>query len=541
MIRDYKINKQANLKSIGEIAAKIGLTEDDIVRYGDYKAKIRLPAINKLKPKLDSRLILVTAITPTKFGEGKSTVTIGLGDALSILNKKAIITLREPSLGPCFGIKGGATGGGYTQVAPMDDINLHFNGDFHAITAANNLLASMIDNHIYHGNELQIDAGAIGFHRCLDLNDRALRSVTIGRKDKKYTPRDDSFDITVASEIMAVFCLSRNIAELDARLSDIIVAKNAKGENIYARDLKAVGAMKALLKDAFAPNLVQSLEHTPAIIHGGPFANIAHGCNSIIATETALKLADYVVTEAGFAADLGAEKFMDIKCREFGLKPSAVVIVATAQGLKLNGFENLQVHIDNIKKFGIDPVIAINKADVDNDIGGIIDIANRNNVEYAVSSGFTQGGEGCVDLADKVIRACEKPVDFKFIYDTNESIPNKIGALAKEIYRSSKVEYSDAALQKLEQIKGTKAEKYAICTAKTQNSITDDADIKGDPSTQNYTFHVRDIRVSNGAKFIVAIAGSIMTMPGLPKVPTAEIFDIDDEGNLTGGFDKAGV
>jgi formate--tetrahydrofolate ligase len=540
MLSDYKINKNAKLLPIAEVAHALDLSDDDIELYGKYKAKINLATVERLrKNSKPSKLILVTAITPTPHGEGKSTITIGLGDALHSLGKKAVIALREPSLGPCFGIKGGATGGGYTQVAPMEDINLHFNGDFHAITSANNLLASVIDNHIYHGNVLQIDPTTITFKRCVDLNDRALRKVTVGG-DKNGVERLDGFNITVASEIMAIFCLSRNVGELKNNLGNIMVAKDLQGKTIYARDLKVVGAMSALLAKALAPNLVQTLAHTPALIHGGPFANIAHGCNSIIATQTALALGEYVVTEAGFAADLGAEKFMNIKCRNFDLVPSAVVLVATTRGLALNGADNLKMHIENLKKFGVNIVVAINHfvGDAEEDLKQIEEIAASYNVSCARSYGFEKGGEGVQELAFHVMKAASEPNQFKPLYSSKLSIKEKIEFLAREIYRAARVEFSETALHKLERLEITEVARYPICMAKTQNSLTDDGNIKGDPTTQNYTFHVRDLSVSNGAGFIVVYAGSVMTMPGLPSHPNAEVFNVDDLGNLTAGFDK---
>ena len=541
MLSDIEIAKKIKLENIQKIADKLNIDEENLHLYGKYKAKIDNKIFKKLKNKDNGKLILVTSINPTPTGEGKTTMSIGLALALNKLNKNAILALREPSLGPVFGIKGGATGGGYSQVLPMEDINLHFNGDFHAITSANNLLAAVIDNHIFQGNELDIQK--ITFNRCLDMNDRALRNVKI--KIKKDTYRDEKFNITVASEIMAVFCLSENLIDLKNRLGNIVVGYNSKDEEIYVKDLNVQGAMSALLKDAINPNLVQTTEHTPCIIHGGPFANIAHGCNSIIATKMALKLGDYCVTEAGFGSDLGAEKFFDIKCRKSNLKPNCVVLVATIKALKYNGgcqnlkqedveslkrgIVNLEKHIENVKSFGMPMVVCINKfeADTENEIAVIVETCKKYSIEYSLSTAHLEGSLGSLDLAQKVIQLCEKPTNFKYLYDDNITTKEKIEAIAKNIYGAKAVTYLPEAEEKLAKIRDSR---YPVCIAKTPVSLTDNKDILGRPT--DFTITVTDIRVNNGAEFIVVLCGSVMTMPGLPKEPLATKIDVDDEGNI---------
>lgn len=556
MKSDIEIAQSASMEKIINIAEKIGLTEDDIDLYGKYKCKINLEVLEKKKDRPDGKLILVTAINPTPAGEGKSTVTVGLGQAMCRLGKNAIIALREPSLGPVFGVKGGAAGGGYSQVVPMEDINLHFTGDFHAITSANNLLCAAIDNHIHQGNALDIDVRRITFKRVMDMNDRALRQTVVGLGGRiNGFPREDGFMITVASEIMAILCLAKDLMDLKERFANIIVAYNTKGEPIYCRDLKVEGAMALLMKDAIKPNLVQTLEHTPAIIHGGPFANIAHGCNSIIATKMALKLGDYVVTEAGFGADLGAEKFLDIKCRFGGLVPNCVVIVATIRALKhhggvlkenLNvpdvealarGVENLQKQIENIQKYGVTPVVAINKfiTDSEEEIKFIQDFCKSLGVKVALAEVWEKGGAGGIDLAEAVLDVVENTVpNFKYLYDEQLSIKEKMSIIAKEIYGAAEVRYSKNAEKQIESLEQLKLDKKPICVAKTQYSLSDNPQLLGRPD--GFIVNVQEVRVSNGAGFIVVLTGDIMTMPGLPKVPAAEKMDILPDGSFVGLF-----
>jgi len=556
MKSDIEIAQSVSMEKIINIAEKIGLTEDDIDLYGKYKCKINLEVLEKKKDRPDGKLILVTAINPTPAGEGKSTVTVGLGQAMCRLGKNAIIALREPSLGPVFGVKGGAAGGGYSQVVPMEDINLHFTGDFHAITSANNLLCAAIDNHIHQGNALDIDVRRITFKRVMDMNDRALRQTVVGLGGRiNGFPREDGFMITVASEIMAILCLAKDLMDLKERFANIIVAYNTKGEPIYCRDLKVEGAMALLMKDAIKPNLVQTLEHTPAIIHGGPFANIAHGCNSIIATKMALKLGDYVVTEAGFGADLGAEKFLDIKCRFGGLVPNCVVIVATIRALKhhggvlkenLNvpdvealarGVENLQKQIENIQKYGVTPVVAINKfiADSEEEIKFIQDFCKSLGVKVALAEVWEKGGAGGIDLAEAVLDVVENTVpNFKYLYDEQLSIKEKMSIIAKEIYGAAEVRYSKNAEKQIESLEQLKLDKKPICVAKTQYSLSDNPQLLGRPD--GFIVNVQEVRVSNGAGFIVVLTGDIMTMPGLPKVPAAEKMDILPDGSIVGLF-----
>ena len=551
---DIEIAKNVKLEKITEIAKKIDINEDDIESYGKYKAKISNDIYTKLAKKENGKLILVTAINPTPLGEGKTTVSIAIADGLSKIGKKSILALREPSLGPVFGIKGGATGGGHVQVAPMEDINLHFTGDIHAITSANNLLASMIDNHIYFGNELDIQE--VTWKRCVDLNDRQLRVVETGLSgEKKIVPRKDGFDISVASEIMAILCLSENLMDLKERLGNIIIGYNSKKEPIYAKNLKAEGAMTVLLKDAIKPNLVQTLEHTPAIIHGGPFANIAHGCNSIIATKMAMKLADYTITEAGFGADLGAEKFLDIKCRKAGMKPDAVVIVATIKALKYHGgiekekiqdenieglergMSNLYKHIENIKeKFGLNVIVAINKynTDTSSEIEFIQDKLKNINIETSVVEGWAKGGEGAVDIAQKLVEMTQKSTDIKYVYDLQDDIKTKIEKVAKQIYGASNVHFEENASAEIERIENMGYGNLPICIAKTQYSFSDDA--KNLECKEPFEMTIRDINLKAGAGFVVAIAGKIMTMPGLPKVPSAENIDINENEEIVGLF-----
>ncbi len=551
---DIEIAKNVKLEKITEIAKKIDINEDDIESYGKYKAKISNDIYTKLAKKENGKLILVTAINPTPLGEGKTTVSIAIADGLSKIGKKSILALREPSLGPVFGIKGGATGGGHVQVAPMEDINLHFTGDIHAITSANNLLASMIDNHIYFGNELDIQE--VTWKRCVDLNDRQLRVVETGLSgEKKIVPRKDGFDISVASEIMAILCLSENLMDLKERLGNIIIGYNSKKEPIYAKNLKAEGAMTVLLKDAIKPNLVQTLEHTPAIIHGGPFANIAHGCNSIIATKMAMKLADYTITEAGFGADLGAEKFLDIKCRKAGIKPDAVVIVATIKALKYHGgiekekiqdenieglergMSNLYKHIENIKeKFGLNVIVAINKynTDISREIEFIQDKLKDINIETSVVEGWAKGGEGAVDIAQKLVEMTQKSTDIKYVYDLQDDIKTKIEKVAKQIYGASNVHFEENASAEIERIENMGYGNLPICIAKTQYSFSDDA--KNLECKEPFEMTIRDINLKAGAGFVVAIAGKIMTMPGLPKVPAAESIDINENEEIVGLF-----
>lgn len=556
MLTDIEIAKQADIKPISDIAEKLGISADELEFYGKYKAKLPLSLLKKYENKEDGKLILVTAINPTPAGEGKTTVTVGLGEAMNRIGKKAVIALREPSMGPVFGIKGGAAGGGYAQVIPMEDINLHFTGDMHAITAANNLLCAIIDNHIQQGNELRIDPRRILFKRCLDMNDRALRNVVIGLGGKvNGVPREDGFMITVASEIMAILCLSFGIKDLKNRLGSILTAYTYDGTPVYARDLNAVGSMAALLKDAIKPNLVQTLENTPALMHGGPFANIAHGCNSVTATHLALKLGDYCITEAGFGADLGAEKFLDIKCRCAGLKPSCVVIVATIRALKYNGgvpktelskentvalkngIVNLETHIENMRKYGLPVVVAINRfaTDTEAEIETIEAFCKEKDVPVSLTEVFARGGEGGKELAEKVVKTIEtKEAHFKPIYDEKLSIKEKLNVLAKEIYRAGDVVFTSNAEKAISEIEKLGKDKLPICVAKTQYSLSDDPQKLGSP--KGFTLTVRDVRLSAGAGFIVALTGDIMTMPGLPKQPAAYKIDVDDDGNVSGLF-----
>lgn len=541
---DIEIAKNVELEKIDEIAKKIDINEDDIECYGKYKAKISNLVYERIKNKKDGKLILVTAINPTPLGEGKTTVSIAIADGFSKIGQKSILTLREPSLGPVFGMKGGATGGGKAQVAPMEDINLHFTGDIHAITSANNLLSSIIDNHIYFGNELDIQE--VTWKRCIDLNDRQLRKIETGLSgEKNIVKREDGFDITVASEIMAILCLSENIKELKEKLGNIIIGYNSKKEPVYAKQLKVEGAMAALLKDAIKPNLVQTLEHTPVIIHGGPFANIAHGCNSIIATKMAIKLADYTVTEAGFGADLGAEKFLDIKCRKANIKPDAVVIVATIKALKYHGgieglksgMSNLYKHIENLKdKFGLNVIVAINKfnTDTDEEIKYLQNCLQENGIQSSVLEGWAKGGEGAIDIAQKLIDLTEKQENFKYIYDLQDSIKTKIEKISKEIYGAIEVEFSEEASNKIHRIEKLGYGNLPVCIAKTQYSFSDDA--KNLECRKPFKITIRDVDLKAGAGFVVAIAGKIMTMPGLPKVPAAENIDVNENGEIIGIF-----
>lgn len=556
MLTDIEIAQRANIKPIKEIAKSLGINESDLDFYGKYKAKINDSLFEKIKNNPDGKLVLVTAINPTPAGEGKTTTTIGLGQAMSKLGKNAVIALREPSLGPVFGIKGGAAGGGYAQVLPMEDINLHFTGDMHAITAANNLLCALIDNHLQQGNSLKIDPRRILVKRCLDMNDRALRNIIIGLGGKTNgIPREDGFIITVASEVMAILCLAKNICDLKERLGNILVAYTFDNEPIFAKDLKAHGAMAALLKEALKPNLVQTLENTPAIMHGGPFANIAHGCNSVRATHLALKLADYCITEAGFGSDLGAEKFFDIKCRSANLSPAAVILVATVRALKYNGkmkvdqlknenlkalndgIKNLGAHIDNMKKFGIPVIVAINKFDSDtsSEINLVEDYCREKGVDFALSEVFSQGGDGALELAKILCKTLdEKKANFKPLYPLNISIKEKIETLAKEIYHAGTVTFTDKAKKAMDEISLLGRDNLPVCVAKTQYSFSDNKDLLGAPTGFNLT--VRDVKISNGAGFIVVFTGDIMTMPGLPKVPAANNIDIDENSVISGLF-----
>lgn len=556
MKTDIEIAQEAELVHIREVAKKLDITEDELDFYGKYKAKFSDELWDKVKDKKDGKLILVTAINPTPAGEGKTTTTVGLGEAFGRMNKKAVIALREPSLGPCFGIKGGAAGGGYAQVVPMEDLNLHFTGDFHAITSANNLLAAMMDNHIQQGNELEIDPNQIVWKRCVDMNDRVLRNIVVGLGRKvDGVVREDHFIITVASEIMAILCLAENMKDLKERLGKIIVAYSYTGEPITAKQLNAVGAMGALLKDAIKPNLIQTLEHTPAIVHGGPFANIAHGCNSVRATKTALKLADYVVTEAGFGADLGAEKFMDIKCRMADLKPDAVVLVATVRALKYNGgvpktelgtenlealkkgIVNLEKHIENVQKFGVPCVVTLNRfvTDSDAELAFVKEFCEARSCDFALSEVWEKGGEGGIALAEKVISTLEnKESHFKPLYDSFLSVKEKIETVAKEIYGASGVTYDAAADKAIARIEELGYGDMPVCMAKNQYSLSDDPAKLGRP--ENFTIHIREAYVSAGAGFVVAITGTVMTMPGLPKKPAAFGIDVNDDGVITGLF-----
>lgn len=556
MKTDIQIAQEATMLPIKDVAASIGIEEDDLELYGKYKAKISGELINRTKKNPDGKLILVTAINPTPAGEGKTTTSVGLGEAFGRLGKKALIALREPSLGPCFGIKGGAAGGGYAQVVPMEDLNLHFTGDFHAITSANNLLAALLDNHIQQGNELGIDPRQIVWKRCMDMNDRVLRNIVVGLGSKMDgMVREDHFVITVASEIMAILCLADDMADLKKRLGRIIVAYTFDGKPVTADDLQATGSMAALLKDALKPNLIQTLEHTPAIVHGGPFANIAHGCNSVRATKTALKLADYVITEAGFGADLGAEKFFDIKCRMAGLKPDAVVLVATIRALKYNGgvpkdelssenldalkagIVNLEKHIENLHKFGVPVVVTLNSfvTDTKAETDFVEQFCKERGCEFALSEVWEKGGEGGIDLANKVLETIEhKESNFKVLYDDSLSLKEKIETVAKEIYGADGVTYSPAAERELKRITDLGMGDFPVCMAKTQYSLSDDAKKLGRPS--GFKINVREVYASAGAGFVVAVNGSIMTMPGLSKKPAAYGIDVDDNGVITGLF-----
>ncbi|MCI6791004.1 MAG: formate--tetrahydrofolate ligase [Lachnobacterium sp.] len=556
MKSDIQIAQEATMLPIKEVAASIGIEEDDLELYGKYKAKLSDDLIEKTKNNQDGKLILVTAINPTPAGEGKTTTSVGLGQAFGKLGKKALIALREPSLGPCFGIKGGAAGGGYAQVVPMEDLNLHFTGDFHAITSANNLLAALLDNHIQQGNELGIDPRQIVWKRCLDMNDRVLRNVVVGLGSKMDgMVREDHFVITVASEIMAILCLADDMNDLKRRLGRIIVAYTFDGKPVTAEDLHAVGSMAALLKDALKPNLIQTLEHTPAIVHGGPFANIAHGCNSVRATKTALKLADYVITEAGFGADLGAEKFFDIKCRKAGLHPDAVVLVATIRALKYNGgvakdqlseenldalkagIVNLEKHIENLQKYGVPVVVTLNSfiTDTKAETDFVEHFCKERGCEFALSEVWEKGGEGGIALANKVLETLEtKESNFKLLYDDELTLKEKIETVAKEIYGADGVTYSAAAERELKRITDLGMGRFPVCMAKTQYSLSDDAKKLGRPT--GFTINVREVYASAGAGFVVAINGAIMTMPGLPKKPAAYQIDVDDNGVITGLF-----
>ena len=551
---DIDIARNIELERINKIAEKLNIDEEDIECYGKYKAKISNSVYDKLKDKKDGKLILVTAINPTPLGEGKTTVSIAIADGFSKIGKKAIIALREPSLGPVFGIKGGAAGGGNSQVAPMEDINLHFTGDIHAITSANNLLSSIIDNHIYYGNELDIQR--VTWKRCVDLNDRQLRKVETGLSgEKNIIPREDGFDITVASEIMAILCLSENIEELKERLGNIIIGYNSSNQPVYAKELKAEGAMAVLLKDAIKPNLVQTLEHTPAIIHGGPFANIAHGCNSIIATKMAMKLADYTITEAGFGSDLGAEKFLDIKCRKANIKPDAVVIVATIKALKYHGgiakdkiqeeniyglkkgMSNLYKHIENIRdRFGLNVIVALNKYSTDTieEVDYVQKSLEKIGIQSSVVDGWSKGGNGAIDIAQKLVKLADKEDNFKYIYDLQDSIKTKIEKVAKEIYGANGVDFLEASLNEIDRIERLGYGNLPICIAKTQYSFSDDS--KNLECEKPFKITIRDINLKAGAGFIVAIAGKIMTMPGLPKNPASEKIDIDKDEKIVGIF-----
>lgn len=556
MKTDIQIAQEATMEPIVEIAKKLSIEEQDLEQYGRYKAKISNEYLEKLQDKEDGKLVLVTAINPTPAGEGKTTTTVGLGQALGKLNKSAIIALREPSLGPCFGIKGGAAGGGYAQVVPMEDLNLHFTGDFHAITSANNLLSALLDNHIHQGNELRIDTRQVFWKRCVDLNDRSLRNTVVGLGNKgDGFVREDHFVISVASEIMAVFCLAVDLEDLKNRLGQIVVAYNYDGEPVTAKDLQAVGSMAALLKDAIKPNLIQTLEHTPAIVHGGPFANIAHGCNSVIATKAALKMCDVVITEAGFGADLGAEKFFDIKCRMSGLKPDAVVLVATVRALKYNGgvkkadlanpnlealkkgIVNLEKHIENLQKYQVPVVVTLNAfvTDSEEELAFVKEFCEEKGCDFAISNVWEKGGEGGIELANLVLSTLEnKTSDFKVLYPDELSITEKIESVSKEIYGAKDVAISKAAMKKIAKLEELGYGKFPVCMAKTQYSLSDDPTLLGRP--EGFTLNVRDVYVSAGAKFIVVLTGAVMTMPGLPKKPAAFDIDVDKDGNITGLF-----
>ena len=553
---DIQIAQEAQMLPIREVAERAGIAEEDLEFYGKYKAKLSDEFWDRIKDNPDGKLVLVTAINPTPAGEGKTTTSVGLGQAMQKLNQKAVIALREPSLGPCFGIKGGAAGGGYAQVVPMEDLNLHFTGDFHAITSANNLLAAMLDNHIQQGNALQIDPRQVVWKRCLDMNDRVLRNIVVGLGNKMDgMVREDHFVITVASEIMAILCLADDLADLKQRLGKIIVAYNFAGEPVTADDLQATGAMTALLKDAIKPNLIQTLEHTPALVHGGPFANIAHGCNSVRATKMALKMSDITITEAGFGADLGAEKFMNIKCRKAGLKPDAVVLVATVRALKYNGgvakadlaeenldalkkgIVNLEKHIENLQKFGVPVIVTLNSfvTDTDAENAFIRKFCEERGCEFALSEVWEHGGEGGIELAKKVLETLQtKESHFHTLYEDSLSLEEKIGTIAKEIYGARGVVYEPAAKKQLARIEELGFGSFPICMAKNQYSLSDDAKKLGRP--ENFDIHIREVYVSAGAGFVVALTGAVMTMPGLPKVPAANQIDVDENGKITGLF-----
>lgn len=556
MKTDIQIAQEAVMEPIAKVAENFHMEADDLELYGKYKAKISDGYLEKIQNNPEGKLILVTAINPTPAGEGKTTITVGLGQAFGKLGKKAVIALREPSLGPCFGIKGGAAGGGYAQVVPMEDLNLHFTGDFHAITSANNLLAAMLDNHIQQGNELGIDTRQVVWKRCLDMNDRVLRNVVVGLGNKTDgTVREDHFVISVASEIMAVLCLAADMADMKERLGKIVVAYNYQGEPVTAADIKAVGAMAALLKDAIKPNLIQTLEHTPALVHGGPFANIAHGCNSVIATRAGLKMADYVITEAGFGADLGAEKFFDIKCRIAGLKPDAVVLVATVRALKYNGgvakadlnrenmealqkgIVNLEKHIENLQKYGVPVVVTLNAfvADTEKEIQYVKEFCEARNCQFAIAEVWEKGGEGGTALAEKVLASLEtKESHFKPLYEDRLSLTEKIEKVAKEIYGAEAVSYSAAAGKQLKKLEELGFGKLPVCMAKTQYSLSDNPELLGRP--EGFTMNIREAYVSAGAGFVVVLTGAVMTMPGLPKEPAAVHIDVDENGVITGLF-----
>ena len=552
---DVEIAQECKMEHIRDIAAKIGVGEEDLEYYGNYKAKVSLDLLHRNEDKEDGKLILVTAINPTKAGEGKSTTTVGLGDALNRMGKKTMIALREPSLGPVFGLKGGAAGGGYAQVVPMEDINLHFTGDMHAITTANNLISACLDNHIHQGNELDIDIENITWKRCLDMNDRTLRHITIGQGPKANgVERVDGFNITVASEVMAVLCLSTSLMDLKERLGNMLVAFNSKKEPIYVKDLGIEGALAMVMKDAIKPNMVQTLEHNPVLIHGGPFANIAHGCNSILATRTCLKLADYTVTEAGFGADLGAEKFLDIKCRFGGLKPNAVVIVATIRALKqhgnvayedlkdenveamLTGCENLAKHIDTVKQFGLPYIVAINEfaSDTPAEVEALQNWCKEHQHPMSLSQVWAKGGEGALDLANQLVELCAEENSYAPLYDVEQSIEEKITAIATRVYGAEEVAFTEEAKEQIALYTSLGWDKMPICMAKTQMSLSDDAKVYGAP--KNFTITVRELRPSLGAGFLVALTGKILTMPGLPKMPAANNMDIDEKGHIEGLF-----
>lgn len=556
MKTDIEIAQESVLEPITKVAGQLGIAEDDLELYGKYKAKLSNEYIKSIEGNPDGKLILVTAINPTPAGEGKTTTSVGLGEAFGRLGKKAVLALREPSLGPCFGIKGGAAGGGYAQVVPMEDLNLHFTGDFHAITSANNLLAALLDNHIQQGNELGIDTRQVVWKRCLDMNDRVLRNVVVGLGNKMDgVVREDHFVITVASEIMAVLCLAQDMDDLKERLGRMVVAYNFAGQPVTAKDLKAVGAMAALLKDALKPNLIQTLEHTPALVHGGPFANIAHGCNSVIATRTALKMADYCITEAGFGADLGAEKFFDIKCRMAGLKPDAVVLVATIRALKYNGgvpkaelsrenlealqkgIVNLEKHIENLHKYGVPVVVTLNAfaTDTDAEKAFVQNFCEEHKCEFALSEVWEKGGEGGIALAEKVLKTLEeKTSDFHVLYEENQPVKAKIETISKEIYGAGSVSYTAAVNKQIQRLEELGFGNLPICMAKNQYSLSDDPNLLGRPT--GFTMNIRDVYVSAGAGFIVVLTGTVMTMPGLPKQPAAFNVDVNKDGVITGLF-----